>query len=130
MIYLDTSAFLKTVLAESESAALEAYLDGAPEGALVSSALLSVETRRGVLRTRPARLPRADVALARVNQIGVSSAIIESAARLPDPLLGTLDAIHLATALLIAQDLDAVVTYDARLAEAAWSHGLAVVTPG
>ncbi len=129
MIYLDTSAFLKTVLEESESAALEAYLDAAPDASLVSSALLSVETRRGVLRHRPARLPRADVLLAHVSQLDVSAAIIEAAGRLPDPLLRTLDAIHLATALLIRDDIESLVTYDARLAEAATAHGLTVSAP-
>jgi uncharacterized protein len=130
LIYLDTSAFLKTVLAEAESTALQAYLDRAPDGALVSSALLSVETRRSVIRTRPTHLPRADVALDRVNQIGLSSAILETAGRLPDRQLRTLDAIHLATALLIKDELEAVITYDVRLARAARAHDLAVVTPG
>jgi predicted nucleic acid-binding protein len=47
-----------------------------------------------------------------------------------DPLpLRTLDAIHLATALSLAAELDRIVTYDARLAEAAEHAGLPVVAP-
>ena len=129
MIYLDTSAFLTTVLDEAESAALLEYLHGHPDGQLVSSGLLAVEARRAVLRHRPARLPRTDVLLGQVEQIGISDAVIESAGRLPDPMLRSLDAIHLATALLIRDDVEALLTYDARLREAAQSHGLPTVAP-
>jgi predicted nucleic acid-binding protein len=41
----------------------------------------------------------------------------------------TLDAIHLATGVLLRPDLDAFVTYDDRLAEAARLVGLPVVRP-
>jgi predicted nucleic acid-binding protein len=129
LIYLDTSAFLKTVLVEAESAALQSYLDGHPERGLVSSSLLAVEARRGVLRLRPALLPRTDVILGRIEQIGISDAVIESAGRLPDPRLRSLDAIHLATALLIQDDVEALLTYDARLRQAAKAHGLATAAP-
>lgn len=44
-------------------------------------------------------------------------------------MLRTLDAIHLATALRLGSDLDAVVTYDNRLAEAARTLGLPVAAP-
>lgn len=42
----------------------------------------------------------------------------------------SLDAIHLATALLLRGDLDAIVTYDKRLAVVAEAHGLPVDSPG
>ncbi len=129
MIYLDTSAFLKTLFEEPESDALCGYLGEAPASELVSSALLSVETRRSLIRLRSTILPRADLALARVSQIDVSPAVLESAGRLPDPMLRSLDAIHLATALLIRDAVEALVTYDARLADAARAHGLAVAAP-
>ncbi|MDN5929728.1 MAG: type II toxin-antitoxin system VapC family toxin [Pseudonocardia sp.] len=129
MIYLDTSAFLKTVLDEPQSAALDAYLENRRGVRLVSSALLLVEARRGVLRSNPARLPRTDLGLARVSQLDITEAVLESASRLPDPLLRSLDAIHLATALLIREDVDALLTYDDRLAQAARSHGLPVAAP-
>ena len=48
---------------------------------------------------------------------------------LPDPMLRSLDAIHLATALQLGQDLEALVTYDSRLAAAAKRQQLPVVTP-
>lgn len=95
----------------------------------MSSTLLAVEARRGILRNRPSGLPRVDVLLADVVMMGISDAVIERASRLPDPLLRSLDALHLATALLIREDVEALLTYDDRLAGAARAHGLAVVSP-
>ena len=70
-----------------------------------------------------------DLLLDRVEVIGIDDVVVESAGRLADPLLRSLDAIHLATALLIRKDVDALLTYDERLAEAARAHGLAVASP-
>lgn len=127
MIYVDTSALLKLVKPESGSEALATYLHD--ETDLVSSALLAVEARRGVLRNAPERLPRLDLLLDRVDTVEISAPVLESASRLPDPLLRTLDAIHLATALLLGDELDALLTYDVRLAEAARALGLATAAP-
>ena len=52
------------------------------------------------------------------------------AARLTTPLVSSaLDALHLATAAIVASQLDAFITYDKRLAEAAAGIGLEVTTP-
>jgi predicted nucleic acid-binding protein len=64
-----------------------------------------------------------------VTQLEISDAIIETASRLPDPMLRSLDAIHLATALLIRDDLDVLVSYDDRLLAAASAHGLPTAKP-
>jgi predicted nucleic acid-binding protein len=131
LIYVDTSALLKLVKDdEAEGPSLRAYLVAETEPQLVSSTLLAVEARRGMLRVRPDGLPKVDLLLADVAQISISEAVIESASRLPDPLLRSLDAIHLATALLIRDDVDTVLTYDARLREAAEAHGLPTAAPG
>lgn len=127
MIYLDTSAFLKLVRDEAGSAALRGYIG--ERGDLVSSALLVVEARRGMLRRDPRRLPEVDVALDRVDVIEMSAAVVESASRLLDPQLRALDAVHLATARLLREDLDVLLTYDARLAEAARAHGVPTAAP-
>jgi predicted nucleic acid-binding protein len=127
LIYIDTSALLKLVLPEAESPSVDEYV---LDRVLVSSSLLVVEARRGTLRRSPRRLPRLDIVLSRVEIVEMSPAVVESASRLPDPMLRSLDAIHLATALMIREELDAVLTYDDRLAGAATSHGLTVETPG
>ena len=129
MIYLDTSAFVKLIRGEGETSALQAFLRQRPGAPLVSSALLVVETRRAILRQAPGQLARADLLLTRIDQVDVTRAVLEAASRLPDPALRSLDAIHLATALQLDQDLEALVTYDSRLAAAAERQKLPVATP-
>lgn len=130
MIYLDTSAFVKLVRAEPESDALGRYLAQWAEMPLVSSMLLVLETRRAVHREDPSALTQADLLLTRVGRIGMTASLVESASRLPDRSLRSLDAIHLATALFLRDDLHSVVTYDKRLAAVADTHRLPVASPG
>ncbi|MGH3776392.1 MAG: type II toxin-antitoxin system VapC family toxin [Pseudonocardiaceae bacterium] len=130
MIYLDTSAFVKLVWAEPESDALGRYLARWAATPLVSSSLLTMETRRAVQREDPSALSRADLLLTRVGRIGMTASLVESASRFPDRSLRSLDAIHLATALVLRDDLHAVVTYDKRLAAVAEAHHLPVDSPG
>ena len=129
MIYLDTSAFVKLIQGAPETPALQRFLTEHPESTLVSSALLAVETRQAILRQAPDQLARADLLLTRIDQVDITRAVLEAASRLPDPSLRSLDAIHHATALQLGGDLDALVTYDSRLAAAAGQQRLPVVTP-
>ena len=129
MIYLDTSAFVKLIRGERETRALQGFLTEHLGTTLVSSALLVVETRRAILRKAPDQLARADLLLTRIDQVDVTRTVLEAASRLPDPALGSLDAIHIATALQLHQDLEALVTYDSRLAAAAGRQELPVLTP-
>jgi uncharacterized protein len=126
VLYMDTSAFLKTVWDEAESVALSGFIGNR---VTVSSKLLAVEARRSTLLVAETMLPRTDLVLADVRLIAVTDTVLESAGRLPDPVLRTLDAIHLATALLIREDVEALVTYDTRLVAAARAKGLTVATP-
>jgi predicted nucleic acid-binding protein len=127
LIYLDTSALLKLITPEEHSEALAAFVDGRVD--FTSSALLAVEARRGALRRAPQTLPRVDVFLSGVELIAMSATVVEHASRLPDPGLRSLDAIHLATALLVRQEVEVLLAYDRRLLEAAQAHGLPTVTP-
>jgi uncharacterized protein len=127
LIYVDTSALLRLVFPDPTTPALQELLDG--DDQLVSSSLMRVEARRATMRRAPRRLPRVDLLLDRIDIIGIDDAVIESAGRLPDLLLRSLDAIHLATALLIRADVDSLLTYDEHLAEAARTHGIPVVAP-
>jgi predicted nucleic acid-binding protein len=97
---------------------------------VVSSVLLMLETRRAVQREDPAALGRADLLLTRVGRIGMTASLVESASRLPDRSLRSLNAIHLATALALRDDLHSVITYDKRLATAAGGYGIPVDSPG
>ena len=60
----------------------------------------------------------------------MTASVVESASRLPDQSLRSLDALHLATALVLHVDLDVVVTYDKRLPASAEAHQLPVYSPG
>jgi uncharacterized protein len=126
VIYLDTSAFVKTVWVETESAALAAYIGDAET---VSSALLAVEARRSVLRAGAHFMPRTDLLLDQMTLVDLTPTLLESAGRLPDPGLRSLDAVHVATALLLQGEIDAVVTYDRRTLAAAATHGLPTASP-
>lgn len=130
MIYLDTSALLKTVFAEEHSPALKAYIQENDADGFVSSVLLTVEMRRAVRRIDARSLPKADVELYRVALVSLSDAVVEKASRFPDPGLRSLDAIHVATALLVREELTAVVSYDKRMVAVGRSEGLPVVSPG
>jgi predicted nucleic acid-binding protein len=68
-------------------------------------------------------------ALARVDLVRVSERILDAAAVLPPVELRSLDAIHLATADVLGDEVGTFVTYDDRLAEAAASRGLRVAQP-
>lgn len=129
MIYLDTSALVKLVWAEPETPAFRQFVADRAEARLVSSELLVVQTRRAVLRADPAAMPLADLLLTRVDRVAMTRAMVETASRLPDPHLRSLDAIHLATALTLRRELRAFVTYDKRLAGVAHAHDLPVAMP-
>ncbi len=58
------------------------------------------------------------------------TAVFERAAILEPEVLRSLDALHLAAALELGDDLDGVVTYDGRLADSARSIGIPVLAPG
>lgn len=144
-VYVDSSALLKRSIQETESEALERQLAEycASGVSLVSSALAWIEVSRALLRVGPL-LDRGgadsesgagdDVvaeaiedALAGVAECPIDDSVIAIARRLQPWLLRSLDAIHLATALLV--EVDAVIAYDRRLLQACREHGLVTVVP-
>lgn len=126
--YLDTSALVKLVVNEAETGALMAWLDETG-GDWVSSDLARTELLRTVRRAAPDRVVRAREVLDSITLIDVSTQIYEEAARIDPPTLRTLDAIHLAVALDLGDDLETIVAYDDRLCEAAIANGVRTTTP-
>jgi hypothetical protein len=126
--YFDTSALVKLVVAEAETAPLRAWL-AAADRSPASSDLARAELIRAVRRVAPDRVVRAREVLDGLVLVDVTTATFEAAARLDPAILRTLDAIHLASALDLGDDLDGLVTYDARLGDAARAHGVAVTAP-
>ncbi len=128
-LYLDSSAFVKVVVEETGSAKLRAFL--AASGARrVSSALLRTEALRAVRHLGPDAVATVREGLRRVDLIAIDDRILDSAGILEPGVLRTLDAIHLATALAVGDDLDAIVTYDGRMVAAARLVGLTTASPG
>jgi predicted nucleic acid-binding protein len=95
----------------------------------VASRLLRVELRR--VGAREGVLERADLLLADISLVSVDEQILAAAETISPTTVGTLDAIHLATAVHLAKagELDALMTYDKRLADGAREHGITVLSP-
>ncbi|CAN5852170.1 type II toxin-antitoxin system VapC family toxin [soil metagenome] len=127
VLYLDSSAAVKFIVDEEESAALGAWLPD--ELRLTSSALLRTEVLRAVRRQEPGQLDRAREAIAKFALHDIDADILESAGALAPNSLRSLDAIHLATALRLADELEAIVTYDRRMIAGARALGLPVASP-
>lgn len=127
-LYLDSSAFVKVLVQEQESAALRAFLASNP-ARRVSSTLLRAEALRAVRNLGSDTLTAIREGLRRVDLIGIDDRILDVAGTMEPRILRTLDAIHLATALTLGDDLDAIVTYDDRMTEAARLLGLSTLRP-
>jgi uncharacterized protein len=124
--YLDSSAIVKLLAPELGSAELVSFLAG---GRTVTSRVSVVEVRRVVNRKYGRVLDEPSVA--EIGPIIEFDRTIAERAAVVGPLgLRSLDAIHLATALELAEDLEALVTYDRRLAAAARDLGMEVASPG
>lgn len=129
MIYLDSSAVVKLVRSEPGSAALVAWLGARAGVPVLTSALAEVEVPRAIRRSAPAALPAVPAALARLHRHEIDATVRAAAAAFPDAGLRSLDAIHLATAFQVGAELQAFVSYDTRLLEAAKQAGLPVACP-
>jgi predicted nucleic acid-binding protein len=136
-VYFDSSALIKRAVQEPESDAVEARLDRyvAEEAVIISSSLAWIEVSRA-LRTRlddrsygeDEIHDAVEGALSGVAERLITGEVIALARRVAPPRLRTLDAIHLATAILL--DVDEVVVYDDRLIDACRHNGLAIAMPG
>ncbi len=126
--YVDTSALVKLVVAEDETSALRAWF-GVADRAPVASDLVRTELQRAVRRGAPKQMIAARAVLEAVTLTDVTTEIFEAAGRL-DPIgLRSLDALHIAAALDLGDDLEGLVTYDERLAEAAAANGIVTISP-
>jgi len=131
VIYLDASALVKLIHPEAHSDALLAWLaDRSAQRPAVSSALARAEAVRALRRSDPPAVQQAPAVFARVLFLPIDDRILTAAGDLPDPLLRTLDAIHLATVRVLAAPGLTLVGYDKRMLAAAGEHGIDTVAPG
>jgi uncharacterized protein len=125
--YLDSSAIVKLAVREPESTALRRYLRG--KRPLVTSALARTEVARALLPLGPAAVARGEGVLRRLEVVRVNDEVLKTAGSMLPVELRSLDAIHLATAVMIGADLARVCTYDDRTISSAKALGLPVVGP-
>jgi uncharacterized protein len=125
--YLDSSAIVKLVVAEPESRALRAHLRRRKP--LLSSALARTEVVRALLPAGAIAMARGREVLRRLDLIRINDRVLDMAGTLEPAQVRSLDAIHLATAQLLGEDLSQIITYDDRMADAARSLGLKTTSP-
>lgn len=114
MIYLDSSALMKLVRAEYETAALRAWLATQAEQPVITSELGRVEVLRAARRAGGEAVAEARAVVGDVDLVPLDRAVQDLASDIGDPPLPTLDALHLASAVLLRDDLTAFVAYDQR----------------
>jgi predicted nucleic acid-binding protein len=126
-IYVDTSAVGRVMLGEPDAPAINDALRGFDR--MIASSLLGVELRR--LAMRREMLDRVATLVPRIALLPIDRRTLTLTETLTPDTLGTLDAIHLATALLSVEtaEVEALMTYDKQLAIAAREHGIEVLSP-
>lgn len=128
MIYLDASALVTLVSGRPYASELREFLAGRPPMPMGTSTLGFVETVRTL--DRMGDFPNAMQDLLRdFTEILLTDEIRDAAAFLPEGVR-TLDAIHIASAQVIGDALDSLVSYDKRMLEMAHSIGLPTSAPG
>jgi len=124
--YLDTSAFLKLIAFEDETSAMRKWFES--HGPIWSSRLLQTEAIRAGRRLG-IDIDILSSALDAVSMVMPANTTFYTAGRLLPLGLRTLDALHIATALEIGDELKALVAYDKRMIQAAEASSIEVVTP-
>jgi uncharacterized protein len=127
MWYIDSSAIIKLIRLEKESAALIKKL---PSG-LIASRISRIEVTRTIIRYEPDLLDATYDVLADIQMVPVEDAIITIAENLPQFIdLRSLDSLHIASALSIKNVLEGVITYDKEMVKAAVALGFKTLSPG
>lgn len=125
--YLDSSAILKIIFQEDESAALAKFIT---EPAITSS-ISRVEVLRTVQRIDHSRVQLAQSELAKINIVEPIPSILTIAENFSHEVtLRSLDAIHVATLIFLSTATDGLITYDKLMAKNAEQLGLIVLAPG
>ncbi len=126
LAYLDSSALVKLIAIEAETAALRRELTNWPQR--TASLLASVEVTRTAQRLGGHAPTLATRVLAGLLLLAIDP-IVPAAMQLGSTLLRSLDAVHLATAASISNQLGALITYDHRMISDGQALGLPVLSP-
>jgi predicted nucleic acid-binding protein len=121
---------MKLVRREDETQALREWLDQRSEQPVVTSELGRVEVLRAARRVGGQVLAEARAVVGDLDLVSLDRAVQDVACDIGESTLRTLDALHLASALLLGEGVTVFISYDQRLADAAQAAGLVVATPG
>ena len=127
MWFLDASAFVNLLIVEPESAELRRWIRGRD---LASSDLLRTEARRAIADEPDEVRAHCEKLLAEIPKIRLVPAVLDRAGELPGQGLRSLDAIYLACALRLGDDLSGIVSYDVGQLAAAEGLGIPTSSPG
>ena len=125
--YADSSALLKLLIVEKESAALTDFIDFT----IKSSALTRVEVIRVLQKIAPEKIDQAQIILAGIDLTPLNPAILSMAENFaPSITLKSLDALHIATAIFLDKSVEGVITYDKAMIKNAKELRIKVASPG
>ena len=125
--YIESSAILKLIFIEKETAELDKVMNNA----MVTSTLTRVEVKRAVSRINPEKLVVANDVLSQLQYTELDPQTMQLAeAFTPDITLRTLDAIHVASVLQINRAVQGIITYDKQMIANAQNMGIRVLSPG
>ena len=118
---------MKYVFAEPERPAMVKALTSQA----ISSELARLEVKRAVYRINPKDIALANEELSRVNFVSISNQVLTVAESFTGSVaLATLDAIHVATAISLGNQIDGIITYDKQMLTNARNMGIKVLSPG
>ena len=125
--YADSSAILKLLIVEKESAALTNFIDFT----IKSSVLTRIEIIRVLHKIAPEKIAQAQVILAGIDLTPLNPAILSAAENFaPAVTLKSLDALHVASVLFLGAAVEGLITYDKAMIKNAKELGIRVVSPG
>ena len=125
--FCDSSALVKLILQEPESASLRQHLQAYSR--VAASELAAAEVVRAVRRRDSTKVGLARRLIRSLDLICLDSSVIQSAASLDPPELRSLDALQVASALRLSPLDPVFVAYDVRASRAASHAGLRTVAP-
>ena len=125
---VDSSALVKLIVNEQHSKSLSSWVDGCKQDLFISE-LARTEVSRAIARVDPNLNKQFNAIATRFGVIRVSTQVLTIAAVLSPTTLRTLDAIHLASCVILGDDLTGFVTYDNAQASAASINSIEVITP-
>jgi predicted nucleic acid-binding protein len=128
VIYLDSSALVTLLARRTYEKELREFLAGRPAMPMATSSLGFVETVRTMDRIGVYPDLMRDL-VAGFTEILLTEEVRDAAANLPGGLR-TLDAVHVASAQILGDSLDTLLTYDRRMLEVAHAAGLPAEAPG